>query len=65
MPFIPGHGEAGPRRRSASKLVAAVRAVGATALVRAAAGCAPATDRYDTPLGGTGEAVEGHRERRW
>jgi hypothetical protein len=99
MPLIPRSGEAGPRRGLASKLVAAVRAVSGTALVcAAAAGCAPATDRYDpplpaaavperfdaprpagaaartgtdgpagaaAPLGGMGEAVEGHRERRW
>ena len=98
MRFIPGSGETGPRRRSAARLVAAVRAVGGAVLVCAAAGCAPPTDRYDPPLpaaavpersdaprpaagaaprtgtggpagagalGGMGEAVEGHRERRW
>jgi len=98
MPFIPGYGGAGPRRRSAARRVAAVRAIGGVALAYAAAGCAPPTDRYDPPLpaaavpersdaprpaggaaprpgmggpagagalGGMGEAVEGHRERRW
>jgi len=98
MPFIPERGEAGPRRRSAAKRVAAARAVVGVALACAGAGCAPPTDRYDPPLpaaavpersdaprpaagaaprtgmggpagaaalGGMGEAVEGHRERRW
>ena len=98
MPCIPGHGEAGPRRRSASRRAAAAWAVSGVALLCAAAGCAPPTDRYDPPLpaaavpersdaprpaagaaprtgmdgpagagalGGMGEAVEGHRERRW
>jgi len=50
MPFTSGHGEAGSRRGSAARLIAAVRAVGGVALLCAAAGCAPPTDRYDPPL---------------
>ena len=50
MPFTSASGEAGPRRRSAARLVAAVRAVAGVALVCAAVGCAPATDRYAPPL---------------
>jgi len=50
MPFTSASGEAGPRRRSAARLVAAARAAAGVALVCAAVGCAPAPDRYDPPL---------------